>query len=1228
MEQKEHKVSIKYAGGQKEYVIPFEYLSKKFIHVIVGGVELAYNVGYTVEGTYVKLLRSTTPDQTIEIYRKTATSRLVDFNDGSVLRGDDLTTFQMQILHVIEEQGLFGTAVEPEKPIIEGGSSYAALWFASVKEMQAYRKLAEGNIVRTRNYSEEREGGGAQYRIVKNNKDKYGNDIPWAIPLENGLFAMLDEHKEVSYRMFGAILDGVNDDGDAMRLCHRYADSHFVYDDKGLTKIYTCNVAQHDGVIYKKDTDAIWCSSDVDLSGATLLVDDSNATWYGIYVWGDNDSLYYDMELSDEVKSDLKADAFFLPHAGTDLLHQNTVVKLEEDPYCARDDAGYLYTVARRELLVHDMDGICASPLTDDWQHAGGEEINCQISDLGSGTVKNAQSFTHFKVSYTYLPAVRGTFIGCDVRLDVSAGKYCSVMWCKRHNATVRDFTFRPRQGELHNRRFKNTMIYLWDSYNVTVRNLQGFNASGKKNGTENGTSGYMLRITNCSDVHVEDCQMQGYWGATAMDSVKNIHFRNCHMNRLDIHDYFSNLYAEQCVFYNHAIQIGYGRGVASFTNCIFHYNDIPNDSYGSAHMVEFNLTYGRIFEGLVSIDGCRVIVHNPADEEFNIFKMEFSPDATTITKHFQFPEIICRNCIIESDNPNNHLAGFKITGTRRATTGTQPPSHLYGVCNDGSVTWRYLGRGVNWDEDESNIEKNAVLRVSDSFIDTENKTQFYNLRYYICTKAGTLSFSEKPTRTDSTEFTCGTATLRYAPEILWKSKYGYSTGDICAVAQSSWYPLYMFECISGGTSGGFFPTHTSGTELDGLNDVVNEPDGCWWTYVGKAKDWCIPWTANMTVSAGQRFIAEGRIYETVEEGTLPEHPPYDTAWFGMHKWGSARLRFIGQVWKHHAWYAKDSYCEARGNIYQCARHDGTTSGITPTRGNPYCVDGDIIWEYVSGTGGGGGDTWKAQTAYNIGDIVKANGNTYRCAFDGVLVLPQKTIFENIITNMKGHIFWFYKGTNLPTRQGTRPWELIVRNCSGLETTPEGMTDYFGRSSNPKPMVITTFLRNDGTYQKVTPNAIGAYTKGETDALIEGKAHSARKIGNRIVIGDVDWNTLTEPTTYKIQGCITDSAHHAPRDYNFGILDVMRVENDVDAEWRTVQTYFPHGTRGFWSRMYNGPSDYRAENWLEWRYIPTQNEVEDIVRQASTKVSAEKLGNMTLEQLLAEVDRRIAAKHP
>lgn len=406
-----------------------------------------------------------------------------------------------------------------------------------------------------------------------------------------------------------------------------------------------------------------------------------------------------------------------------------------------------------------------------------------------------------------------------------------------------------------------------------------------------------------------------------------------------------------------------------------------------------------------------------------------------------------------------------------------------------------------------------------------------------------------------------------------------------------------------------------------------------------------------MTVVEGDRIIAEGRLYEVVRSGDLLQYPPYDTYWFGEHDCGTARLKFIGQRWKPKQWYKKGSFCEADGRIYQLATHDGTTSGEMPTRGNPFCVDGDHIWEYVS-TGGGGGtysgetvdwaanteyadgtaiksgsnvfiaqqaitgssqptdttpgaitmdgdrriqflgkasgwrqqstyynvgdmvydntfvvqcktagtttssgygpvegaawngsgeftdgtvvwkkltntaadgvwrnsstkyasgkiylcdigetagtarvykslgglsggsppaDTsgnqfkngtliltyagivgtgipaWMANTAYNKGDQVAASGNIYRCVFDGKMTLPNKTVFENITTNItSGHVFWFYTGTNVPTVQGDRPWVVVVRNCEGMLTTPEGVQTYFGHAGNVAPTITTT----------------------------------------------------------------------------------------------------------------------------------------------------------------------------
>jgi hypothetical protein len=132
----------------------------------------------------------------------------------------------------------------------------------------------------------------------------------------------------------------------------------------------------------------------------------------------------------------------------------------------------------------------------------------------------------------------------------------------------------------------------------------------------------------------------------------------------------------------------------------------------------------------------------------------------------------------------------------------------------------------------------------------------------------------------------------------------------------------------------------------------------------------------------------------------------------------------------------------------------------------------------------------------------------------------------------------------------------------------------------------------------LTAANVGAYSKSETYNKNE-IGQSFRKIGDKVVGGSVDWNTLTEPVTYKIHNAIMDSARHAPpNEYNFGILVVHRLENGKDNENRTVQVYYPHATRGYWSRMLNG------SGWLDWRYIPTHNELQTIAEQkASTRVN-------------------------
>lgn len=98
-------------GANRDFVIPFEYLARKFVQVTLVGKDrtlLTLNIDYRF--TQRTIITTTKPwgpadgYERIEIRRYTsATERLVDFSDGSILRAYDLNTSQVQSLHIAEE---------------------------------------------------------------------------------------------------------------------------------------------------------------------------------------------------------------------------------------------------------------------------------------------------------------------------------------------------------------------------------------------------------------------------------------------------------------------------------------------------------------------------------------------------------------------------------------------------------------------------------------------------------------------------------------------------------------------------------------------------------------------------------------------------------------------------------------------------------------------------------------------------------------------------------------------------------------------------------------------------------------------------------------------------------------------------------------------------------------------------------------------------------------------
>lgn len=108
-------------GADREFNITFDYLARRFVKVSIVGEGTRRELVLGVDYRFVTKTRVRTtipigsPWERIEIKRETsATDRVVNFSDGSILRAKDLNSSQIQAIHIAEESRDISTLSLPE----------------------------------------------------------------------------------------------------------------------------------------------------------------------------------------------------------------------------------------------------------------------------------------------------------------------------------------------------------------------------------------------------------------------------------------------------------------------------------------------------------------------------------------------------------------------------------------------------------------------------------------------------------------------------------------------------------------------------------------------------------------------------------------------------------------------------------------------------------------------------------------------------------------------------------------------------------------------------------------------------------------------------------------------------------------------------------------------------------------------------------------------------------
>ena len=446
----------------------------------------------------------------------------------------------------------------------------------------------------------------------------------------SGIYLNITNTDYVSYAMFGCPLNGTDDDTVGMQKAHAYSNAN-----KVLLK-------NNSGTIYKADNTILKVKWDMDLSGSTILVKNNNCE--GMYqIVNDTETVYGYTSYVD--KSYLRQGTCQFPMTDNSLPANCVIHMTDKNAWATRNDSGNIYTENRYELMFHHAFGICSGDLVADWS---GDDTNLTFN-------------------YTKYNNRRLTVRGCRIRLESTSTIYCCLFNCIRHNTLITDMFIdtKPSSITAGSTSFKNAIIQIKDAYNTEISNITGTNIAGTES-TRNG-SGYVIRLINVYKCVLDNLNLNGFWGATGMNCVKDITIQNTTINRIDVHSYFSDMNVRDTTIYDWGVCLGFGSGSFTANNVKFVNLERPN--MGGRCLVDLNNTYGNLFSGDITLRDCEMITD---DNDMSVIKLDFIDGNTPTRATVRMPNINIHNLkAINIGSTEASLYMFNINGTSDFSSAT-----------------------------------------------------------------------------------------------------------------------------------------------------------------------------------------------------------------------------------------------------------------------------------------------------------------------------------------------------------------------------------------------------------------------------------------------------------------------------------------------------------------------------------------------------------------------------
>ncbi|CAG7628742.1 hypothetical protein ACFQI7_15555 [Paenibacillus allorhizosphaerae] len=468
----------------------------------------------------------------------------------------------------------------------ESGPKYRLL-YSSVAAMKADTGLTDGAYASTAGYFEPGDGGGSDYIIRTGTLTEDGGSV---ITLTAGMQAALLPGDRIHYKQFGAVGDGVNDDGVQIKKAHQFAN------DRGLPIV--CESGQY----WIKATNEIIIQTSVRWGQARIYIDESFNTRtnprFRVKSRHAPITIGFDEATKAAFLSRMKPGVTIVDQLTE---YKNCLVFIEDSQDRIGIRAGYAGNTgwSKEEFFYV-------------------EEHGKIVGDI-AWTFSNYTKLVAYPCDESYLVIDGGTFyLSGNNPGETYQGYFYNGFQVERSRTIIRNqwVGLAPGQADV-SMNPRNGFYQFSRVFDVLLENVRLIPWEKDREGTARdvaqGTYGIGgSRTLNATFRNVTAEGSWVHWGVFGTNLFKNFHIENCRLNRVDVHFHCWNLYVKDS-------EIGYKGFTLTGGGDLF----IENTRRFGNQFISFRQDYGAKWDGHIRLRSCRLMVENGATDAL---ALDFNP--------------------------------------------------------------------------------------------------------------------------------------------------------------------------------------------------------------------------------------------------------------------------------------------------------------------------------------------------------------------------------------------------------------------------------------------------------------------------------------------------------------------------------------------------------------------------------------------------------------------------